>query len=86
MLLRAAEFPRHLPFVEFLTALVLRGFSPFIHPMLIRSSLSEQVRYAEASSTICVTESVRLLRLSRASAEKIELRGMAVVPCPFVFY
>ncbi len=37
-----------------------------------------------------MTESVRLLRLSRASANVIidyenELRGMAVVPCPFVF-
>mgnify|MGYP007115406327 CR=1 FL=1 len=56
------------------TELVLSAFSPFIHPMLLMLLLFAAVRLDAASFIICVTESVRQLRLSSRSANKQELR------------
>ena len=79
-----------LPFAVFPTELALSVYSLFTHPQLLRLSLYARVVYAELSFTICVTESVRLLKLRNSSNFNELMRGdrakSPVSPCVFLIY
>ena len=66
-------FQRHLPFVVFHTALVLKEYSQCIHLTLLTLRLFVAVRFAVLSFIIFVTVSARLQRLRKISSNLILL-------------
>ena len=71
--IKGSGISRHLPFVVFHTALVLKEYSQCIHLTLLTLRLFVAVRFAVLSFIIFVTVSARLQRLRKISSNLILL-------------
>ena len=83
---KAQAFPRLSPFAAFLTALALKGYSPFIPPTLPRLRRSDTAVFAEASFITSETESVRLQRSRNRSDKQSEGCNSFAVVTPFLHF
>lgn len=82
---KGSGVPRLSPYAEFPTASASRESSRYIHPMSLRLSLSEAVRFAEASSITSETESVRPQEL-RARSNNCANEGVTFICYTFFHF